>query len=62
MSFGSFGSFSEFLAMSGYGAYVWSCFGLTAVVMTYMAWRARRELATEIIRTKRRNQAAEQRE
>jgi len=56
----SFNSFGEFIAMSGYGAYVWSCFGLTAVVLVLMAWYARRELAGEIVRTKRRNQLEEQ--
>lgn len=56
----SFDSFGEFLAMSGYWAYVWSCFGLTAVVLVLMAWYARRELTQEIVRTKSRNQIAEQ--
>ena len=56
----SFDSFGEFLAMSGYARYVWSCFGLTAAVLIFMAWRARRELDAEIVRTKRRNQIAEQ--
>ena len=56
----SFDSFSEFLAMSGYARYVWSCFGLTAAVLIYMAWGARRELEAEMVRTKRRNQISEQ--
>jgi len=31
----------EALSMGGYGAYVWSCYGLTAVVMIICEWRAR---------------------
>jgi heme exporter protein CcmD len=29
------------LSMGGYGAYVWTCFGMTAVVMIICEWRAR---------------------
>ena len=29
------------LAMGGYGAYVWSCFGLTLVIVVFSEWRAR---------------------
>ena len=53
-------SLSEFFAMGGYGAYIWSCYGLTAVVLIFMAWRARSELRTEITHAKRRNLIAEQ--
>jgi heme exporter protein CcmD len=53
---------SEFFAMSGYGAYIWSCYGLTAAVLIFMAWRARSELRAEIVRAERRVQIAEQRE
>lgn len=49
---------TAFLAMGGYGAYIWSCYGLTAVVLIFMAWRARRELDAEILKAKRRTQAA----
>ncbi len=28
-------------AMGGYGAYVWSCFGLTVVIVVFSEWRAR---------------------
>ncbi len=31
----------ESLAMGDYGAYVWSCFGLTLIVMVLSDWRAR---------------------
>jgi heme exporter protein CcmD len=31
----------ENLAMGGYGAYVWSCFALTAVIVVMLEWRAR---------------------
>jgi heme exporter protein CcmD len=49
---------TAFFAMGGYGAYVWSCYGLTAAVLILMAWRARAEFKAEILRTQRRNQAA----
>jgi len=29
------------LAMDGYGAYVWTCFGLTLLVVVLSDWRAR---------------------
>ncbi len=29
------------LSMGGYGAYVWTCFLLTAVVLVICEWRAR---------------------
>ena len=31
----------ESLAMGGYGAYVWTCFAMTAVVIIICEWRAR---------------------
>ncbi len=31
----------EMLNMGDYGPYVWSCFGLTAVVVGIIEWRAR---------------------
>lgn len=31
----------EELAMGGYGTYVWTCFGLTALVLIICEWRAR---------------------
>jgi heme exporter protein D len=49
----------EFFHMGGYGPYVWSCFGLTAAVLIYNAWSARRELAQQLIKAKRRNAIAE---
>jgi heme exporter protein D len=35
-------SVSDFLAMGGYALYVWSSFGLTALVMVVEIWLARR--------------------
>ena len=32
------------LSMGGYGAYVWSCFIMTAVVFVICEWRARLRL------------------
>ena len=40
--------------MDGYGAYVWSCFGLTFAVLIYNAWASRQQLREEIVRAKRR--------
>ena len=31
----------EALSMGGYGAYVWSCYGLTLVVLIILDWRSR---------------------
>lgn len=31
----------EALAMGGYGGYVWTCFGLGALVLIICDWRAR---------------------
>lgn len=31
----------ELLSMGGYGAYVWSCYGLTFAVLIILEWRAR---------------------
>lgn len=31
----------EALAMGKYGAYVWSCFGLTLAVLVYTHWSAK---------------------
>jgi heme exporter protein CcmD len=28
-------------AMGGYGAYVWSCYALTLVIVAFSSWRAR---------------------
>lgn len=47
-----------FLEMSGYGAYIWSCYAITFAVLIWMAVNARRQLAGEIVRAKRRAQSA----
>ena len=36
----------EFLAMGSYGAYVWTAFGLTLVVVLINEWRVRARQAT----------------
>ncbi len=44
-------SLAEFLAMGGYGLYVWGSYGMTALVLAAELWalRARRKaLASEI--------------
>lgn len=38
MSF-SFDSFSSFLAMGGHAPYVWSCYGLTFLLIIYNIWQ-----------------------
>lgn len=45
---------SEFWSMSGYGAYVWSCYALTFIVMLWNAISARRALQRQKQRAKRR--------
>jgi heme exporter protein CcmD len=51
---------TTFFAMGGYGAYIWSCYGITAAVLIFMVWRARSELKSEIVRAQRRAVIAEQ--
>jgi heme exporter protein D len=38
----NWGSLSEFLAMKGYGLYVWGSYGVTAALMLLEPWLARR--------------------
>ena len=44
----------EFLQMDGYGAYVWSCYGLTLVSLVALAWTSHRQLHSEVARARRR--------
>ena len=46
--------------MSGYGAYVWSCYGLTLVALVYNVWSARRELQEQLSKVQRRAQMQQQ--
>ena len=44
---------SEYFAMESYGAYVWSCMGLTLIVMitgTLQAWRRQRNILDHVRR------------
>ena len=41
---------SEFLAMDGYAAYVWSAYGITLAVLGLNVWFARRRNAAAIAR------------
>lgn len=50
---------NEFLAMGGYGAYVWSCFALAAAVLAWNIVSARRRHAEARERVLRRTQARE---
>ncbi len=46
----------EFLQMGGYGAYVWSAYGLTAVVLMVNWWAARQREADELLSARRRTE------
>ena len=46
-------SFSDFLAMGGYGLYVWGSFGVTAIIMIVEPIVAIRRRNTLIVRLKR---------
>ena len=48
----------EFLHMGGYAPYVWSCFGLTAVVLVGMEWTSQRRLKAAQQQAQRRAQIA----
>lgn len=50
----SFASFGEFLAMSGYGKYVWPCFLLCFGAVVLNAWLASRSLARARLEARRR--------
>jgi heme exporter protein D len=41
-------TFSEFLAMGGYAAYVWPSFGIAVVVMLGVAWASRQTLKSRL--------------
>jgi heme exporter protein CcmD len=49
----------ESLAMGGYGAYVWSCFGLAAAVLIINEWRVRARQAAVYKETEVRIKAPE---
>ena len=56
-------SFGEFLAMGGYGIYVWGSFGLTAAIMLVepiMAVRTRKNLVARLKRQARADRSKEQ--
>ena len=40
----NWGSLTEFMAMKGYGLYVWGSYGVTALVMLVEPWLVRRHL------------------
>lgn len=56
-------SFGEFLAMGGYGLYVWGSFGVTALIMVaepIMAVRNRKALVARLKRQARADRNKEQ--
>ena len=51
---------TDFLSMSGYGAYVWWAYGLTLVAMVFNVMWARRQLAAARVEARRRLAIQEQ--
>jgi heme exporter protein D len=49
---------NEFFDMGGYAAYVWPCFGLTAVVLAWNLLAARRSHAAALQQARRRAAAS----
>jgi heme exporter protein D len=50
-------SFADFVAMGGYGLYVWGSFGVTALIMTIEPIMVARNRKTTIARLKRQMRA-----
>lgn len=50
----AFASFAEFLAMGGHAPYVWSAWGITALLLLVIVWHARAEHRQLINGVKRR--------
>ncbi len=46
----SYANFSEFIVMGGYGAYVWSSFGLCAFAILLEWWSLRRQRQSALVR------------
>ncbi|AMN47036.1 heme exporter protein CcmD [Steroidobacter denitrificans] len=44
----------DFFYMSGYATYVWSCYGLTALVLGWNLWSARAQLQKQFRQAQRR--------
>lgn len=55
-------SLNDFLQMGGYGAYVWSCYGLTALVLIGLGWAGRHDLKAARTQALRRAQIAADRQ
>ncbi len=54
-----FHSFSEFLAMGGYGFYVWLSYGLTFLAVGLLIWQSKRE-SRQILQQVKKELAREQ--
>ena len=50
-------NWQAFFSMSGYGAYVWSCYALTFIVLVWNLIGSRAELKRQITQAKRRSQS-----
>ena len=46
------------LEMGGYGVYVWTAYGLAALVLLWNFWSARRSEAEALLSAQRRNESA----
>jgi heme exporter protein D len=47
----------EFLSMGGYASYVWTSYGLTALILVWNSWAARRSEAEQQLSAQRRSSA-----
>jgi len=47
----------EFLSMGGYASYVWTAYGLTALVLVWNWWAARRSETEQQLSAQRRSSA-----
>ena len=47
----------EFLSMGGYASYVWTSYGLTALILVWNWWAARRSEAEQQLSAQRRSSA-----
>jgi heme exporter protein CcmD len=46
----------DFVSMSGYGAYVWSCYALTFACVIWLWWSGNRQLEQQIVTATRRSE------
>jgi len=49
-------SLREFLSMSGYGAYIWSCYALTFACVIGLWWSGSNQLKQQVVAATRRSE------